>query len=55
MEKKLFITAERKKHAELRLEEEKKCLGQELEMVAKEIRMLANILEEKGEALVGDQ
>ena len=54
MEKKLFIAAERKRHAELRLEE-KKCLGQELKIVVKEIRMLADVLEEKGEALVGDQ
>ena len=54
-ERKMFIAAERKRHADLGLEEEKKCLGQELKMVAKEIRMLANILEDKGEALVGDQ
>ena len=29
-ERKMFIAAERKRHADLGLEEEKKCLGQEL-------------------------
>ena len=32
-ERKMFITAERKRHADLGLEEEKKCLGQELNNV----------------------
>ena len=33
----MFIAAERKRHADLGLEEEKKCLGQELKKVAKEM------------------
>ena len=40
-----FIAAERKRHADLALEKK----------VAKEFRRVADVLEEKGEALVGDQ
>ena len=40
-----FIAAERKRHADLALEKK----------VAKEFRRVADVLEEKGEALVGNQ
>ena len=46
-----FIAAERKRHADLGLEEEKKCLGQELKKVVKEFRRVADVLEEKGRCL----
>ena len=43
-ERKKFIAAERKRHADLALEK-----------VAKKFRRVADVLEEKGEALVGNQ